>query len=380
MPNNSIPSAVTSDDGGLVDPTGRSAALDNLRTSRVSPLLSPALLRAEHPITPAVAKAVTIGRRDTVEILDGRDDRLLVVVGPCSVHDPDAALHYARLLSEHAERIRDEVCVVMRVYFEKPRTTLGWKGLINDPDLDGTYAVNKGLRLARQLLLDISELGLPVGSEFLDPITPQYIADTVTWGSIGARTAASQVHRQLCSALSMPVGIKNSTEGDVQVAVDAVRAAAASHVFPGVNADGLAALVTTSGNPDCHVILRGGSKGPNYDAETVADTLARLRKAGLPERVLVDASHGNSRKDHVRQAAVARELAERIAADEPGLTGLMMESFLEAGRQDLTLGKKDELDYGRSITDACLDWPTTAELLDDLAAAVRARRRRRGNR
>ncbi|WP_298177830.1 3-deoxy-7-phosphoheptulonate synthase [Saccharomonospora sp.] len=373
MPNHASADTATNtvDTVGASDPL---TALDNRRTARMSPLLSPALLRSEHPIDPGVAKTVTLGRRDTVDILDGRDDRLLVVVGPCSVHDPEAALHYARLLSEHAERVSDALCIVMRVYFEKPRTTLGWKGLINDPDLDGTYAVNKGLRLARQLLLDISALGLPVGCEFLDPITPQYIADTVTWGSIGARTAASQVHRQLCSALSMPVGIKNSTEGDVQVAVDAVRAASASHVFPGINADGLAALVTTSGNPDCHVILRGGSSGPNYDARTVSDTLSRLRDSGLPERVMVDASHGNSRKDHVRQAAVVRELVDRIAAGEHGIVGLMMESFLEEGRQDLTLGRRDELDYGRSITDACLDWSTTATLLDELASAVRARR------
>ncbi|OQO94048.1 3-deoxy-7-phosphoheptulonate synthase [Saccharomonospora piscinae] len=349
-------------------------ALDDRRTTRMSPLLSPALLRAEHPVDRAVAETVTLGRRDTVDILDGRDDRLLVLVGPCSVHDTDAARHYARLLAEHAERVRDDLHIVMRVYFEKPRTTLGWKGLINDPGLDGTYAVNDGLRLARRLLLDISALGLPVGSEFLDPITPQYLADTVTWGSIGARTAASQVHRQLCSALSMPVGVKNSTEGDVQVAVDAVRAAGASHVFPGINPDGLAALVTTSGNPDCHVILRGSASGPNHDAGTVASTLARLREAGLPERVVVDASHGNSRKDHVRQAAVVRELAARVADGERGVTGLMLESFLEAGRQDLTLGRREDLDYGRSITDACLDWPTTATLLDELAAAVRARR------
>lgn len=372
MPNDA--SADIANAATTVETSDPLTALDNRRTMRMSPLLSPALLRAEHPIDPGIAKTVTLGRRDTVDILDGRDDRLLVVVGPCSVHDPAAALHYARLLSEHAQRVSDALCIVMRVYFEKPRTTLGWKGLINDPDLDGTYAVNKGLRLARQLLLDISALGLPVGCEFLDPITPQYIADTVTWGSIGARTAASQVHRQLCSALSMPVGIKNSTEGDVQVAVDAVRAASASHVFPGINADGLAALVTTSGNPDCHVILRGGSSGPNYDAETVSDTLSRLRKAGLPERVIIDASHGNSRKDHVRQAAVVRELAERIATGEHGIVGLMMESFLEEGRQDLALGHRDELVYGQSITDACLSWSTTATLLDELASAVRARR------
>ncbi|WP_019808623.1 3-deoxy-7-phosphoheptulonate synthase [Saccharomonospora halophila] len=348
--------------------------LDDQRITGVSPLLSPALLRQEHPVGPGVAKTVAQGRRDVVDILDGRDDRLLVVVGPCSVHDPAAALDYARRLAEHAATVTDELHVVMRVYFEKPRTTLGWKGLVNDPDLDGSYAVNKGLRAARRLLLDISALGLPVGTEFLDPITPQFLSDTVTWGSIGARTAASQVHRQLCSALSMPVGIKNSTDGDVQVAVDATRAAAASHVFAGVNADGLAALLTTSGNPDCHVILRGGSTGPNHDPDTVADTLTRLRASGLPERVIVDASHGNSGKDHHRQADVVRELAARVGTAEPGVAGVMLESFLEAGRQDLTLGRADGLTYGRSITDACLDWPTTATLLDELADAVRTRR------
>ena len=349
------------------------ASLDSNRTTSISPLIPPALLREDHPVDAAVAKVVKQGRAETVDILDGRDDRLLVVVGPCSVHDPEAALDYARRLAAKAEELRGELHIVMRVYFEKPRTTLGWKGLINDPDLDGTFAVNKGLRMARKLLLDVSALGLPVGCEFLDPITPQFIADIVTWGSIGARTAASQVHRQLCSALSMPVGIKNSTEGDVQVAVDATRAAAASHVFPGINTDGLAALLTTSGNPDCHVILRGHAGGPNYDASTVSDTLARLAKSGLPERVIIDASHGNSGKDHVRQAAVVRELASRIAEGER-ITGLMMESFLAAGRQDLELGHGSELTYGQSITDACMAWDDTAPLLDTLAAAVRTRR------
>ena len=350
------------------------ASLDSRRTTSVSPLIPPALLREEHPVDAAVAKLVRQGRADTVDILNGRDDRLLVVVGPCSVHDPKAALDYARRLAAKADELRGELHVVMRVYFEKPRTTLGWKGLINDPDLDGTFAVNKGLRLARKLLLDVSAMGLPVGCEFLDPITPQFIADTVSWGSIGARTAASQVHRQLCSALSMPVGIKNSTEGDVQVAVDATRAAAASHVFPGINTDGLAALLTTSGNPDCHVILRGGSAGPNYDAATVSDTFARLAKSGLPERVIIDASHGNSGKDHVRQASVVRELAERIANGERGIAGLMLESFLVAGRQDLELGNTENLTYGQSITDGCMSWDDTAALLDTLATAVRARR------
>ncbi|WP_328607833.1 3-deoxy-7-phosphoheptulonate synthase [Amycolatopsis sp. NBC_00345] len=349
-------------------------SLDNQRTTAISPLISPALLREDHPVDAAVAKVVQTGRSETVDILDGRDDRLAVVVGPCSVHDPEAALDYARKLAAKAEELRGDLHIVMRVYFEKPRTTLGWKGLINDPDLDGTFAVNKGLRLARKLLLDVSALGLPVGCEFLDPITPQFIADIVTWGSIGARTAASQVHRQLCSALSMPVGIKNSVEGDIQVAVDATRAAAASHVFPGINIDGLAALLTTSGNPDCHVILRGSSAGPNYDPASVTETLGRLEKSGLPERVIIDASHGNSRKDHVRQGEVVTELAARIAAGERGIVGLMMESFLAAGRQELVLGKASELTYGQSITDACLDWDSTTGLLDTLAAAVRARR------
>jgi 3-deoxy-7-phosphoheptulonate synthase len=305
-------------------------SLDNQRTAAISPLISPALLRQEHPMSVATAKTVAQGRAATADILNGVDDRLIVIVGPCSVHDPKAALEYARRLAGHAEKIRDQVHVIMRVYFEKPRTTLGWKGLINDPGLDGGYAVNEGLRIARRLLLDISALGLPVGCEFLDPITPQFISDTVSWGSIGARTAASQVHRQLCSALSMPVGIKNSTDGDVQVAVDAARAAAASHVFPGINADGLAALITTSGNPDCHVILRGGSRGPNHDPETVIETLERLSSAGLPERLIVDASHGNSGKDHRRQALVAGELAGRIGDGERGIAGVMLESFLEA--------------------------------------------------
>ncbi|MFD2418839.1 3-deoxy-7-phosphoheptulonate synthase [Amycolatopsis pigmentata] len=355
-------------------PADAADSLDNQRTAAISPLISPALLRQEHPMSVAIAKTVAQGRAATTDILNGIDDRLIVIVGPCSVHDPDAALEYARRLAGHADKLRDQVHVIMRVYFEKPRTTLGWKGLINDPGLDGGYAVNEGLRIARRLLLDISALGLPVGCEFLDPITPQFISDTVSWGSIGARTAASQVHRQLCSALSMPVGIKNSTEGDVQVAVDAARAAAASHVFPGINADGLAALITTSGNPDCHVILRGGSRGPNHAPETVTETLERLSSAGLPERLIVDASHGNSGKDHRRQALVAAELAGRIGDGERGIAGVMLESFLEAGRQDLVLGHADQLTYGQSITDACMDWSTTQHLLDTLAMAVASRR------
>ncbi|ASO19205.1 3-deoxy-7-phosphoheptulonate synthase [Actinoalloteichus hoggarensis] len=340
--------------------------------AEVRPLVSPALLRDELPLSERAAQVVTTGRDEVIDVLTGRDDRLLVVVGPCSVHDPDAALTYARRLATLAESVRADLRIVMRVYFEKPRTTLGWKGLINDPDLDGSFQVNKGLRLARRLLLDILELGLPVGCEFLDPITPQYIADTVSWGSIGARTAQSQVHRQLSSGLSMPIGIKNATDGDVQVAVDAIRAAASSHVFTGITDGGLAAILRTTGNPDCHVVLRGSSAGPNHDAESVAATMALLDKAGLPARTVIDASHGNSGKDHRRQPVVAAEVASRLAAGESGVVGVMLESFLLAGRQDLSPGR--ELEYGQSITDACMDWETTESTLRGLAAAIAERR------
>ncbi|MEU6561330.1 3-deoxy-7-phosphoheptulonate synthase [Nocardia nova] len=348
--------------------------LDDQRTLKISPLLSPAEVRRDHPIDDALADTVRAGRAATVRVLDGADDRLMVVVGPCSVHDPEAALDYARRLAAKSAELSDRLHVVMRVYFEKPRTTLGWKGLINDPHLDGSFDVNTGLGLGRRLLVGITELGLPVACEFLDPITPQYIADLVSYGAIGARTAASQVHRQLSSALSMPVGIKNGTDGDVQVAVDGVRAAGASHVFPGTDLDGRSALIRTSGNPDCHVILRGGSAGTNYDAESVAETCLRLEKAGLPQRVVVDASHGNSNKDHTKQVDVVTDIAERIATGDRAVVGLMMESFLVAGRQDLTLGQAAELTYGQSITDACLDWDTTASQLDRLADAVARRR------
>jgi 3-deoxy-7-phosphoheptulonate synthase len=352
----------------------RAPRLDGKRTARISPLISPALLRQEHPLPPTTARRIERTRAEIADICAGLDDRLLVVVGPCSIHDRTAALEYAAKLAVDAERFAGQLRIVMRVYFEKPRTTLGWKGLINDPELDGSYAVNKGLRLARGLLLEVSELGLPVGCEFLDPIMPQFLADVVSWGAIGARTAASQVHRQLCSALSMPVGIKNSVEGNVQVAVDGVRAAAAAHVFPGINADGLAALISTTGNPDCHVILRGGTGGPNYAAPQVADALDKLHRAGLPQRLVIDASHGNSGKNHQQQAEVVTEVAGRIAAGEPGIMGLMLESFLVEGRQELTLGHADRLTYGQSITDACLSWDTTSELLERLATSVTMRR------
>jgi 3-deoxy-7-phosphoheptulonate synthase len=326
---------------------------------------APNVIRTELPLRPARAEAVQQDRDEIAAILAGRDDRLLLVVGPCSVHDPIAALDYARQLAALATECADRLKIVMRVYFEKPRTTIGWKGLINDPGLDGSFDVERGLRTARALLLDIIELGLPVGCEFLEPTSPQYIADAVTWGAIGARTTASQVHRQLASGLSMPIGFKNDTNGDIQVAIDGVRAAAAPHSFFGVDNFGRAAVVQTAGNPDCHVILRGGSTGPNYDAASVTTTVGRLRKAGLPEHAMIDCSHANSGKDHVRQAEIAAEVSVRIAAGERGITGLMLESFLVAGAQSLS----GDLVYGRSVTDQCMDFPTTADVLASLYTA-----------
>ncbi|WP_433219364.1 3-deoxy-7-phosphoheptulonate synthase [Dactylosporangium sp. CS-047395] len=342
----------------------------NLRVTGYRPLFSPRELTTDLPMDDTRAAVVQRGRDDVHRIVTGADDRLLVVVGPCSVHDPVAAVDYARRLAVLADRLSPDLAIVMRVYFEKPRTTVGWKGLINDPGLDETFDVPRGLRLARELLLDVLALGLPVGCEFLEPTSPQYIADAVSWGAIGARTPESQVHRQLASGLSMPVGFKNGTDGDVQVAIDGCRTAASRHVFFGVDEDGRAAVVSTTGNPDCHIILRGARTGPNYGPEDVADALSRLEKASMPRKLIVDASHGNSGKDHVRQAAVAREVADQIATGQDGIAGIMLESFLVAGRQDLG----GELTYGQSVTDACMSWDTTAALLDDLAAAVRARR------
>jgi 3-deoxy-7-phosphoheptulonate synthase len=342
------------------------------RITGYEPLLSPAALLDELPLTDRAAGTVERTRAEVRAVLDGSDDRLLVVAGPCSVHDPDAALDYAGLLTALRDRHHDDLLVVMRVYFEKPRTVTGWKGLINDPGMDGGHDVHRGLRTSRQLLLDIVARGLPVGCEWLDPITPQYIADTVTWGAIGARTTESQVHRQLASGLSMPVGFKNGTDGDVQVAVDACRASAAGHTFFGVTHNGAAAVVTTAGNPDTHVILRGGRGGPNYEASHVAKALDLIAATGLPRRLMVDASHGNSGKDHRRQPVVAAALGEQVAAGERGLTGVMLESFLCEGRQEP--GPPDTLTYGQSVTDACMDIGTTAAVLDGLAAAVRTRR------
>jgi 3-deoxy-7-phosphoheptulonate synthase len=349
--------------------------LDHVRDRRIewaTGLVAPALVLQEQPLTEALEEIVVRSRSAVAEILDGADDRLLVVVGPCSVHDSDAALDYARRLAAKAAELHDDLQVVMRVYFEKPRTTTGWKGLINDPHLDGSGDVNEGLRVARKLLLEILRAGLPVGCEFLDPITPQYIADTVSWGAIGARTTESQIHRQLASGLSMPVGFKNGTDGSVAVAVDAVRAAAVPHTFAGIDFIGMPSVLHTRGNPDCHIILRGGRDAPNYDAGSVADVLERLRAVRLPARVVVDASHDNSCKDHDQQPVVAAAIAEQVAKGNGALVGIMLESFIVGGRQDLQAGQ--ELVYGQSITDACMSWEATVGVLEGLAAAVRLRR------
>ena len=342
------------------------------RVQAYDPLLAPAALLDELPLDDDLAKDVEQARVDICSVLDRADDRLLVVVGPCSVHDPAAALAYGAELRDLARSLARDLLVVMRVYFEKPRTVTGWKGLINDPGLDGTHDVHRGLRTARRLLLDILELGLPVGCEWLDPVTPQYIADTVAWGAIGARTTESQVHRQLASGLSMPVGFKNGTDGDVQVAIDACRAAGTRHRFFGVTPYGAAAVVTTAGNRDCHVVLRGGRTGPNYGAAAVRAALEAIAACDLPPRLMVDASHGNSGKDQRKQPVAAQALADQVAAGEPGIVGVMLESFLVAGRQDLVDPAK--LVFGQSITDACMDVDTTAAVLESLAAAVRQRR------
>ena len=346
--------------------------VSDTRIAGYEPLLSPAALHDELPLTDAQQETVERTRAEVRAVLDGTNDRLLVVTGPCSVHDPKAALDYAGRLAELRSQHDRDLLIVMRVYFEKPRTVTGWKGLINDPAMDSSFDVHRGLRTARRLLLDILGSGMPVGCEWLDPITPQYIADTVTWGAIGARTTESQVHRQLASGLSMPVGFKNGTDGDVQVAVDACRASATSHTFFGVTRAGAAAVVTTTGNADTHVILRGGRTGPNYSSSHVTKALDLISAAGLPRRIMIDASHGNSGKDHTKQLTVADSLAEQLAGGQRGIAGVMLESFLVAGNQKP--GGPATLTYGQSVTDACMDIAMTSDALDTLGASVRARR------
>ncbi|HCL29410.1 MAG TPA: 3-deoxy-7-phosphoheptulonate synthase [Candidatus Latescibacteria bacterium] len=348
---------------------------DDLRIAELRPLIPPAILMEELPVSEQASITVRGGREQVNAALTGADDRLVVVTGPCSIHDPDAAREYATRLKGAADRHAADLIVIMRVYFEKPRTTVGWKGLINDPRLDGSFQINEGLRLARGLLLDLCNLGLPVGSEFLDTISPQFIADLVSWGAIGARTTESQVHRELASGLSMPVGFKNGTGGSTQLAIDAIQAARGAHHFLSVTKQGISAIVATTGNDACHIILRGSSQGSNYDQTTVDGLAAKLTAEGVPHRLMIDFSHGNSEKDHNRQPAVAAAVAAQLADGSDNIFGVMMESHLVGGRQNLVDGAAAT--YGQSITDACLSWETTAQVLEQLAEAVRARRDKR---
>mgnify|MGYP000436340719 CR=1 FL=1 len=352
----------------MTTPVTPTTITDDVRISELRPLVSPAILMEELPLKAEPAAMIDIARKDIANIFAGKDDRLLVVVGPCSIHDPKAAIEYAHKLKDAITKHKDELLIVMRVYFEKPRTTVGWKGLINDPDIDGSFNINHGLHLARQLLLDVADLGIPAGCEFLDTISPQFFADLVSWGAIGARTTESQIHRELASGLSMPVGFKNGTDGSIQIAIDAIGAAAHPHHFLSVTKQGISAIVTTSGNEDCHVILRGSNKGPNYDEAAIADTVATLEKRKLPPHLVVDCSHGNSNKDFARQPIVAADIAEQISKGSTAIGGVMLESNLVEGNQ-----KTPEV-YGKSITDACISWETTEQTLNVLAAAIKQRR------
>ncbi|ANQ85951.1 3-deoxy-7-phosphoheptulonate synthase AroG [Azoarcus olearius] len=345
--------------------------IDDVRIKEIKELVPPAHVLREFPATAKSAETAYEARQAIHRILYGADDRLLVVVGPCSIHDADAAMEYARRLKVEAERLKNDLLVVMRVYFEKPRTTVGWKGLINDPHLDGSFAINEGVRLARKLLWEINELGLPAGTEFLDMITPQYIADLISWGAIGARTTESQVHRELASGLSCPVGFKNGTDGNVRIAVDAIKAAQSPHHFLSVTKAGHSAIVSTRGNEDCHAILRGG-KSTNYDAASVDAACKELAASGVPGKVMIDFSHANSRKQHRLQIEVAHDVAAQLARGEDRIIGVMVESHLKEGRQDLKPGCT--LEYGMSITDACIGWEDSVGVLDTLAGAVRQRR------
>jgi 3-deoxy-7-phosphoheptulonate synthase len=345
--------------------------VDDVRIKEIKELSPPSHVLREFPVTDLAAETTFLGRTAIHRILNGADDRLLVIVGPCSIHDFDMAMEYAKKLKAEADRLQADLQIVMRVYFEKPRTTVGWKGLINDPHLDGSFKINEGLRLARKLLWEINELGLPCATEFLDTITPQYTADLIAWGAIGARTTESQVHRELASGISCPIGFKNGTDGNLRIAADAIKAAASPHHFLSVTKAGHSAIVSTNGNEDCHVILRGG-KQANYDAASVDSACQELAKAGLAPRVMIDFSHANSRKDFKRQIEVAGNCAEQLADGENRIFGVMIESHLKEGRQDLIPGKP--LEKGVSITDACLGWEDTVGVFDMLADAVKKRR------
>ena len=345
---------------------------DDIRIQWTKVVLPPVFLEEERPVSETASETIFHARSEIIDIMHRRDDRLLVIAGPCSIHDIDAARDYAGLLKGAIREFSKDLCIVMRVYFEKPRTTLGWKGLINDPHLDQSFKINDGLRLARNLLLDLSEMDVPAGTEFLDMISPQYIAGLVAWGAIGARTTESQVHRQLVSGVSCPVGFKNGTSGNVDIAIDALLSAAHSHTFLGHTKNGQSAIFVTRGNPDTHIILRGGRGMVNYTAEAVGETSAKLTRAGLDPRIMIDFSHANSNKDYRRQSIVGADVAGQIAAGDRNIMGVMIESNLVAGAQKLEEGKP--LTYGQSITDACIDWPETHKLLTELASAVRSRR------
>jgi len=345
---------------------------DDTRITGMEEVLAPETLIAELPISDEASRLVYTARREISAIIHGHDDRLLVVIGPCSIHDPAAALEYADRLAPEAERLKAQLKIVMRVYFEKPRTTVGWKGLINDPDLNDSFDINRGLKIARKLLGDLIDRGMATGTEYLDPISPQYFGDLVCWGAIGARTTESQIHRQLASGLSCPIGFKNSTDGAVQVAVDAVKSAAHPHIFLSVTKRGHSAIFSTSGNDDCHIILRGGGGRPNFDNPSVHYASRMLERAGLTPKLMIDASHANSGKQHRQQLAVCSDVGKQLAEGEPRIMGVMVESNLIEGRQDIVPGKA--LTYGQSITDACLGWDDSLRCLDALADAVAARR------
>lgn len=343
---------------------------DDLRIKGIDPLISPAVLSYYLPITEKAAQVVEDARKGSEAILRGDDDRLLVVIGPCSIHDPSSAIEYGEHLKATMDRHEKDLLIIMRVYFEKPRTTVGWKGLINDPHLDGSFDINRGLRFARELLLKLAEMGIPAGTEFLDAISPQYVADLIAWGAIGARTTESQVHRELASGLSMPVGFKNGTGGSIQIALDAIGAAAQPHHFLSVTKQGVSAIVTTTGNKACHLILRGGKTGPNYSSEDIASVTEQLKGLGLPEQLMVDCSHGNSNKDYRNQPAVAADLCEQMVTGSTAIAAVMIESNLVEGNQKIS----DDMTYGQSVTDACINWQSTEEVLEELSKAVQARR------
>ncbi|KAJ8658680.1 3-deoxy-7-phosphoheptulonate synthase [Lichtheimia ornata] len=348
--------------------------MEDLRVTGYNALLTPAYLQEELPASKKSEETVHSARQEAAKILRGEDDRLIIIVGPCSIHDVDAAKDYCNRLLAVKERLSGELLIIMRSYFEKPRTTVGWKGLINDPDINNGYNINKGLRVGRKLLCELTDKGMPVAVELLDTISPQYLSDLISWGAIGARTTESQLHRELASGSSFPVGFKNGTDGNVRIAIDAIGSSSAPHHFLGVTKSGTVSITHTTGNPDCHVILRGANSGPNYSAEHVSQAVAALEKAGVSKSIMVDCSHGNSSKDHRNQPKVAHDLAQQIAAGNKSLVGLMIESHINEGKQSVPAEGPAALKYGVSITDACVDFDTTVKMLDELADAVKARR------